>query len=155
VAIKILMVCLGNICRSPLAEGILRAKAMEHNIQLIVDSAGTSAYHAGGPPDKRSVAVAKAHGLDIQHQISRQFSVQDFDTFDFIYVMDDSNYEDILSLARSQKDRQKVSLILDKTAPGKHNNVPDPYYGGKDGFENMYQLLDTACDAIVAELKKG
>ena len=151
---KILMVCLGNICRSPLAEGLLRTKAKKQHIHLIVDSAGTSAFHAGGPPDKRSVEIARTHDIDIQHLQCRQFSAKDFDAFDFIYVMDAANYEDVLSLAGKPSDKQKVKLILEMSNPGTRQNVPDPYYGGKDGFEHMYSLLDGACDGIVEDLIK-
>jgi protein-tyrosine phosphatase len=152
---KILMVCLGNICRSPLAEGLLRAKAKKQHINLTVDSAGTSAFRPGGPPDKRSIEVARAHGIDIQHQQCRQFTSKDFEAFDFIYVMDASNYEDVIAQAQKTSDKQKVQLILQSANSGAHQNVPDPYYGGEDGFEKMYQLLDGACDAIVEHLIKG
>ena len=148
------MVCLGNICRSPLAEGLLRAKAKEQNLQLTVDSAGTSAFHPGGPPDKRSIEVANNHGIDIQHQKCRQFSARDFDDFDAIYVMDASNYEDVLAMSKNPSDKKKVKLILEMSQPGSRKNVPDPYYDAKEGFEKMYQMLDAACDAIVDHLRK-
>lgn len=151
---KILMVCLGNICRSPLAEGLLRTKAKEQHINLTVDSAGTSAFRPGGPPDKRSIEVAKIHGIDIQHQQCRQFTAKDYDAFDFIYVMDAANYEDVVALSVKPADRQKVKLILEMSNPGQRKNVPDPYYGGNDGFEHMYTLLDGACDAIIENLIK-
>lgn len=148
-ATKVLMVCLGNICRSPLAEGILRSKISDN---IIVDSAGTAGYHIGNPPDPRSVDVAKKHGLDISHQKCRQFTVSDFDEFDFIYVMDSSNYSNVIALARNENDSKKVKLILNESYPNKNLEVPDPYYGGQQGFENVYQMLDLACDQIVSKL---
>ncbi len=144
---KILMVCLGNICRSPLAEGILQSKVHSDSIQ--VDSAGTAAYHVGELPDQRSIAVAKKYGIDLTKQRARKFSVKDFDTFDLIYAMDASNYQNILDLARNNEDEQKVKLILNEIDSESNSDVPDPYYGENDGFENVYQMLDTAC-AIIA-----
>lgn len=151
---KILMVCLGNICRSPLAEGILRHKLEQRNIPAIVDSAGTSNYHEGLCPDERSIENAKSHGIDISNLCSRPFTEEDFDKFDHIYVMDSSNYNNVLSLARNDNDRKKVDLILNVVEPGKNNSVPDPYFGGKQGFENVYNLLDQACEIIAERLSK-
>ena len=148
-SVKILMVCLGNICRSPLAEGIMRAKLPEN---YIVDSAGTGAWHSGQLPDKRSVTTAKNRGLDITNQRARQFKVSDFDTFDYIYVMDNSNYKDVLSLAPNEKAKSKVKLILNEIFPNENIDVPDPYYGGDDGFENVFDMLDQACEAIARKL---
>ena len=143
---RILMVCLGNICRSPLAEGILKSKV---DIQEIyVDSAGTGDYHIGDPPDDRSVAIAKKNNLDITVQRGRQFSVKDFDSFDQIYVMDMSNYKDVLALARTEEDKNKVSLILNEVFPGENVEVPDPYHGGQDGFHKVYTMLSEACEII-------
>lgn len=140
---KILMVCLGNICRSPLAEGVLRSKLDE---TFFVDSAGTGDWHVGRSPDKRSVAVAKKYGIDISGQRARQFNPNDFDQFDLIFVMDSSNYDDVVNLAKNDDQRKKVQMILgDK-------NVPDPYYGGEEGFENVFRLLDDATDEILNEL---
>lgn len=142
---KILMVCLGNICRSPLAEGIMRSKLGE---EYFVDSAGTGSWHVGQAPDKRSIAVAKKYGIEISHLRARQFQVKDFDEFDYILAMDSSNYRDILSLARSEEDRMKVRMILHD------QDVPDPYYGGEDGFELVYQLLDEAVDDFIENTLK-
>ncbi|WP_291181946.1 low molecular weight protein-tyrosine-phosphatase [Gilvibacter sp.] len=144
---RILMVCLGNICRSPLAEGIMRTKLFGRK-EFEVDSAGTGGWHAGEAPDPRSVAIAKENGLDISAQRGRQFSVTDFDRFDHIFVMDNSNYRDVIRLARNDQDKQKVSMILDAIFPGENVDVPDPYYGGSDGFANVYDMLDQACDII-------
>ena len=149
---KILMVCLGNICRSPLAEGILQSKTDSSTIW--VDSAGTSGYHVGSLPDKRSIAVAKAHGIDISYQRCRKFSVNDFSTFDYIFVMDNSNYNDVISLARSVEEKEKVRLILNEVNLSV-TEVPDPYYGGPNGFEYVFELLDNACTEIAIKLTNG
>ncbi len=150
---KILMVCLGNICRSPLAEGIMRYKIKQNNLPVIVDSAGTISFHVGNSPDKRSILVAKNHGINISDLVARQFTVNDFDDYDKIFVMDSSNYSDVVSLARSKTDKEKVDLILNTTHPGKNKAVPDPYWGGEDGFEEIFRTLDDACDAIIKKLK--
>lgn len=150
---RILMVCLGNICRSPLAEGILRVKAEKAGIDITIDSAGTSNYHTGEHPDQRTVANAHKHAVDVSHLKARQFSVNDFDEFDHIFVMDSSNYGDVLSLARNEKDRKKVELILNRVYPGSDMSVPDPYFGGEQGFENVFILLDKACDVIISSIK--
>jgi len=144
------MVCLGNICRSPLAEGILRSKIPDNT--FLVDSAGTANYHVGKTPDKRSVAIAKKHGLDISHLKGRQFGVADFDTFDLIYVMDESNFKNVIALARNDEDIAKVTFILNEIYPNLNYNVPDPYYGGDEGFETIYNMLNEACDNIVKKL---
>ncbi len=148
------MVCLGNICRSPLAEGIIRDKAEKSGLEVVADSAGTAAYHVGEPPDQRSMEVAKKHNIDISNQRARQFEVRDFDAFDRIYVMDKNNYEDVIALATSTEDVEKVDLILNAVNPGENRSVPDPYYGGKDGFDKVYSMLEESCSAIVENLKK-
>lgn len=150
---RVLMVCLGNICRSPLAEGILKDKATINDLPLDVDSAGTSSFHIGEHPDPRSIQKAKDYNISIHHQRARQFTINDFDKFDQIYVMDTSNYKNVIDLARDDYDKQKVKLILDETYPNQKMSVPDPYYGGDDGFENVYQLLDAACDKIIENIK--
>ena len=147
---KILMVCLGNICRSPLAEGILRSKL--DTSQYEVDSTGTGHWHVGNPPDPRSVAVAKKNGLNISTLRGRQFSYQDFLDFDHIYVMDSSNLENVLRLAKTQEDKDKVSMILETLFPGEKVDVPDPYYGIDDGFDRVYEMLDEACNIISKQL---
>ena len=150
-SVKILMVCLGNICRSPLAEGIMRAKLSK---DFIVDSAGTGCWHAGELPDKRSISTAKNRGLDITSQRARQFKISDFDTFDYIYVMDNSNYKDVMALAPNDEAKSKVKLILNELFPNENVDVPDPYYGGQDGFENVFDMLNEACDVIAGKLKR-
>ncbi|PKA96632.1 protein-tyrosine phosphatase [Flavobacteriaceae bacterium MAR_2009_75] len=145
---NVLMVCLGNICRSPLAEGILKSKVDPDTVY--VDSAGTGGYHIGNPPDPRSVAVARNHGLDIEKQRCRQFSSTDFENFDVIYAMDCSNYANIIALAGSPTERDKVKLLLEEVELST-KEVPDPYWDD-DGFEKVFQLIDTACDAIAKKL---
>lgn len=147
---RILMVCFGNICRSPLAHGILQSKLPED--RLYVDSAGTANYHIGSPPDSRSIDVARNNSIDISTQRGRQFKVRDFDTFDHIYVMDQSNYSDVIQLARTQDDIAKVKLILDADQSTHLKHVPDPYYGDFSDFEQVFELLDSACTAIANKL---
>jgi len=144
------MVCLGNICRSPLAEGILKSKIDSNNVY--VDSAGTGHWHIGKKPDLRSIEVAKKHQLDITDQRGRQFSKQDFDDFDYIFVMDNSNKKDVLSIARNDSDKEKIHLILNEIFPNENMDVPDPYYGGSEGFQNVYRMLDLSCDSIANRL---
>ena len=148
--VRVLMVCLGNICRSPLAEGLLRSKVSDNKVE--VDSAGTSNYHVGDRPDTRSITIASKYGLDISQQRGRQFQVSDFDRFDHIYTMDASNYNNVIDLARNDSDKNKVKMILDEIYPNAHYDVPDPYYGGDQGFENVFKMLDEACDIIAEKL---
>lgn len=143
------MVCLGNICRSPLAEGILQSKVDPDTV--FVDSAGTAGYHVGNPPDSRSIAMAKKYGLDISRQKCRRFSEIDFLEFDYIYVMDRSNFSNVASLATTEQEVSKIKLLLDEVDLG-IQEVPDPYYGGEDGFEKVYQMIDKACEAIAKKL---
>ena len=142
------MVCLGNICRSPLAEGILKGMIKENNLDWTVDSAGTGSWHVGDLPDPRSVAVAKTHGLDINSQRGRQIKPKDLENFDLIFAMDSTNYQNILKLTSSDALNDKVQLIMNMAKPGFNQNVPDPYYGD-DGFESVYQMLHHACKAII------
>lgn len=148
---KILMVCLGNICRSPLAEGILKSKLPSN--AYFVDSAGTSGFHSGSAPDPRSIEVAQKNELDISQQKSRPFRAYDLEEFDFIFAMDKANYDDIIRHTKTEQERQKVKLILDY--PGSQiKEVPDPYYGGEDGFQYIYTLLDGACSYHTKQLIK-
>lgn len=151
---RILMVCLGNICRSPLAEGILREKTKQLSINIILDSAGTCDNHVNQNPDSRTIANAKKHNIDISKLKARQFSVSDFDNFDQIFVMDSSNYGDVIALARNENDKQKIELILNRVYPNSNMSVPDPYFGGEQGFENVFILLDNACSIIANSLIK-
>lgn len=146
---KVLMVCLGNICRSPMAEGILRSKAKSKGISIQVDSCGTASYHVGERPDPRSIAKMKEHGIDISRLFGRQFSSVDFKEFDHILVMDKNNYQNVSNLARSQQDLTKVDFILNYVNPESDHDVPDPYYGEEDGFEKVYQMLEKASDSFL------
>lgn len=145
------MVCLGNICRSPLAEGILKDKVDPEKV--FVDSAGTGGYHIGEKPDRRSIDVARNHGVYISDQRCRKFSYADFQNFDLIYVMDNSNYTNVLSLADSKTEIKKVKLLLE-VLDDSPQEVPDPYYGGIDGFEKVYQMIDQACTLIADNLNR-
>jgi len=148
--VKVLMVCLGNICRSPLAEGILKSKL--NSEKYLVSSAGTANYHTGKLPDSRSIAVAKKYGIDITNQRAQQFVKNHFNSYDYIFVMDVENYHNVLKLASSKIEKSKVQLILDEIIPNQNAEVPDPYYGGDSGFEHVYDLLDKACDCIAARI---
>lgn len=144
------MVCLGNICRSPLAEGIL--KSMIDLDKFEVSSAGTSGWHVGSLPDPRSIAVAAKNGIDITDQRGKQFSEYDFEIYDHIFVMDNSNYRDVIKRANSQDEINKVQRILDELFPGENVDVPDPYYGGDSGFDDVFDMLNKACEKIVSRL---
>ncbi len=149
---KILMVCLGNICRSPLAEGIMRKKFADHNIPGEVDSCGFESFHTGDQPDRRSLKVAQQHGIDISGHRGKQFRESYFDYFDKIYVMDIHNYRDVSGIARNENDMGKVDYIMNEVFPGTNMPVPDPYNGGADGFEKTWELLDIATDKIIEKL---
>ena len=151
-SIKILMVCLGNICRSPLAEGILASKLPKD--KFIVDSAGTGNYHIGRQPDNRSIDIAKQKGIDISCQKARQFTARDYKEYDYIYVMDGSNYSNVMDLAPDEESKKKVSLILNELFPNENVDVPDPYFGLENGFATVYEMLDEVCDVIADKLTK-
>lgn len=145
------MVCLGNICRSPLAEGIMKHKLQQAGIDAQVDSAGLLNYHTGSMPDKRSVNTAGKHGIDITYQRARCITKSDIHQFDYILAMDKSNYDNLLEYA-DKGEESRIRLILDFAGLGK-KEVPDPYYGDASDFENVYHLLDDACQRIVDKLK--
>jgi len=147
---KVLMVCLGNICRSPLAEGILKSKIT--NPKIIVDSAGTGAYHIGNLPDARSIQIANKYGIDITNQKARKIKISDLEEFDLIYTMDRANYQNVIALTTNTNHRAKVLMIMDELLPLENISVPDPYYGGDAGFEQVYAMLDKACDKIINKL---
>lgn len=149
---KILMVCLGNICRSPLAEGIMKKKIQEHQLDWEVDSAGTGAWHAGERPDPRSIKVAQKNNIDITDQRGRQFQASDLDKFDLILTMDATNFQNVRHLANSSEQEDKIHLIMNFVNPGFNQQVPDPYYG-TDGFESVFEMLDIACDEIIDKYK--
>jgi low molecular weight protein-tyrosine phosphatase len=145
---KILMVCLGNICRSPLAEGIMQRLAKENGLDWHIDSAGTGNWHVGEGPDRRSTRTASNHGIDISRQVCRLFRISDFDTFDQIFVMDKNNLSDILAMARNDEDAKKVKLLLgDKI-------VPDPYYDDAQ-FEPVFKMIEKRCMVIISEFSKS
>ncbi|NCC72259.1 MAG: low molecular weight phosphotyrosine protein phosphatase [Sphingobacteriia bacterium] len=150
---KILMVCLGNICRSPLAEGILRQKIQQRGLNAVVSSSGTGNYHIGEPADPRMIATALKHDVDISGHRARQFKANDFDRYDIIYVMDDSNYRNVIKLARNDDDKIKIHMIMDVAEPGKNLNVPDPYFSGIEGFELVFDLLNMVCEKIADNIE--
>ena len=145
---KILMVCLGNICRSPLAEGILAAKAAEKGLNWVVDSAGTGNWHEDSLPDYRSIAVAKKYGIDLTNQRARQLQSTDLQDFDLIFAMDSSNFSNIKKMAKDETQIRKIHLIRNLVKPNESLSVPDPYFDD-NGFEEVYWMLDEACDKIL------
>ena len=144
---KILMVCLGNICRSPLAEGILKHKIREKGLDWYVDSAGTGGWHAGELPDQRSIKIAQKYGVDITDQRARQFKTADLDNFDVILAMDNANLKDLKYYAKHPEQKEKIQLIMNFARPQSDEEVPDPYYDNR--FQVVYDLLDEACDAVI------
>jgi protein-tyrosine phosphatase len=151
---KVLMVCLGNICRSPLAEGILQQKAWQAGLNWSVESAGTEAYHVGEAPHKLSQKVAMLHGINISNQRSRKFVKEDLINFDKIYVMDSHNYSEVKRISKENWNVQKVDLLMNSATPLQNINVPDPWYGGEDGYHQVYAMIADACDAIIEQYKK-
>ncbi|MEI6454755.1 MAG: low molecular weight protein-tyrosine-phosphatase [bacterium] len=152
---KVLFVCTGNICRSPLAEGILRDKLSKRGTDIQVDSCGFESFHKGDPPDQRALSIARKRGIDISGHASRLFTIRDFDAFDRIYVMDASHYGKLMRLARNETDRRKVDYILNILHPGKNIPVPDPWYEDLAAFEKVYNILEPACEKIALELDKN
>jgi protein-tyrosine phosphatase len=152
---NILMVCLGNICRSPLAEGILQNKITKYGLNAHVESAGFEPFHTGDTPDERAIEVALKNGIDISGHRARLFSVNDFDHFDRIYVMDQNNHRDVMKKVRNDKDKQKVDYILNELSPGSNITVPDPYYGRMREFENVFEMLDQAIEKLTLKLQKN
>lgn len=150
---KILMVCLGNICRSPLAEGILKQKIKENNLDWEVSSAGTGYWHIGNPPDERSIAIARQNGIDISDQRAQQLRPGDLQYYDLIFAMDASNYRNILTYATSEEEREKVEMIMNLVEPGRNQKVPDPYYND-DGFKEVFEMLERACDKLIERYQK-
>jgi protein-tyrosine phosphatase len=150
---KVLMVCLGNICRSPLAEGILQHKANENNLNWIIDSAGTNGFHNGEAPHPLSQKVAKQNGVDISKQISRKFIVADIEKYDKIYVMAADVLDDVKEIAKDTFDATKIDFFLNELEASKNKNVPDPWYGNEDGYVKVYKLINETCDAIIAKYK--
>lgn len=149
------MVCLGNICRSPMAQGIAEHKFAQKGLDVFVDSAGTSDYHIDHAPDPRAIKKSAEYGIDITNYRGRQLVKKDFEDFDRIFVMDASNYENALLLTTDPNETKKVEMILNLSNQNTNMSVPDPYFGAEDGFENVYQLLDAACDILVKEIESG
>jgi len=145
----ILMVCLGNICRSPLAEGILQHKATKAGLNWIVESAGTNGYHTGEPPHHLSTKVALQNGIDIRTQRSRKFVAEDFERYDKIFAMADDVVEDMKKIAKTKFDAKKVDLLLNELFPQQNLSVPDPWYGPEKGYHEVFELIDKACEVIV------
>lgn len=143
------MVCLGNICRSPLAEGILQHKARQAGLNWTVDSAGTNSYHIGDTPHPLSQKVALLHGIDISRQRARRLTGADFDRYDKIYALAGNVIADMRSLARQQFLASKVDLLMNELHPGSNRDVPDPYYGAEPGYHEVFRMIDEACDSII------
>ena len=148
---NILMVCLGNICRSPLAEGILRHKAQMAGLKLNVESAGTNGYHVGDPPHRLSQKVAALNGINICHQKARKFSPDDFDKYDRIYAMAEDVIDDMKRIAKKRYDPSKVDLLMNELYPGQNMDVPDPWYGPEPGYHDVYKMIEAACDSIISK----
>ena len=147
------MVCLGNICRSPLAEGILKKKIQENRLNVEVASTGFVPFHQGDPADRRAISTAAQFGVDLSKHRASLFTKKCFDEFDMIYVMDQANLNDVYSLARNDDDRKKVDFIMNELFPGENKIVPDPYYGGPENFIRVFKMLDNVCDAIIKKIK--
>ena len=149
------MICLGNICRSPMAEGILKDKLKQHNLddKVFVDSCGFESACLGMPPHRLAIQTAKNHGINIENQHQRLFCVDDFDTFDKIYVMDYGNYRSVKYMARNDEDMKKVDYLLNVVYPDKNQHVPDPYGGTEKNYEYAFKLIDKACNAIIEFIK--
>ena len=146
---KILMVCLGNICRSPLAEGILQNKAFTAGLTWSIESAGTNSYHTGEPPHPLSQKAAKQNGIDISHQRARKFTAEDFEIYDKIYALADDVMDEMKRIAGNKFDLTKTDLLMNELYPGKNMDVPDPYYGAERGYHEVYKMIDKVCDAII------
>ena len=148
---RILMVCLGNICRSPLAEGILQEKARAAGLDWVVESAGTNGYHTGEAPHPLSLKVARQHGIDIGNQRARRFTAADFQRFDKIYAMAGDVIDDMRRIAGRQFEASKVDLLLNEVHPGSNEDVPDPWSGPEPGYHDVYAMIDQAADKIIAK----
>ncbi len=153
-AMKILMVCLGNICRSPLAEGLLQKKSREVGLNWIVDSAGTNSYHLGEAPHHLSQKVGRLHGVDISCQVARRFRAEDLEEFDCIYAMAEDVLQDMISMVPAAAHSPKLKLFLEELYPGENRSVPDPWYGAEDGYHEVFDLLSKTCDAVINNYKE-
>jgi protein-tyrosine phosphatase len=148
---KILFVCLGNICRSPLAEGIMLHYIQKYNLPLIVDSAAIAPYHIGEHPDRRTILNAKKHNIDLSSLVARQFKYSDFLEFDKIYVMDESHYNHLKQMAKDKNLMKKVDYLMNVLYPAQNIEIPDPYYGTEQDFENVFQMIHSACKKLVEQ----
>jgi len=151
---KILMVCLGNICRSPIAEGVLRHKIRQHGLDWQVASAGTNGYHTGQPPHRFSQKICRQNGIDISAQRARRFAAKDLEAYDRIYVMAEDVYLDIEAIARNHTRLDKVDYFLNELHPGSNASVPDPWYGDEDGYLSVYEMIEQTCEAIIHRYAK-
>ena len=149
------MVCLGNICRSPLAEGVLKEMAKTAGLDWEIDSAGTNGYHIGEAPHKLSQKVARLHGIDIARQRARLFLAEDFSRFDFIYAMASDIIGEMRRIAGSKFNSEKVGLLMNAVYPGKNLDIPDPWSGPESGYRHVYTMIAQACEALVREFVKG
>ena len=151
---KILMVCLGNICRSPLAEGILEQKIKETGLNWEVDSASTNGLHVGEAPHSLSQKVARMNGIDIGHQRSRKFLPEDFDRFDKIYAMAEDVLWEMKRIAKNKYDPEKADLLMNEIFPGKNMDIPDPWSGPESGYHDVYKMIDQACNSIIQKVNQ-
>ncbi len=152
--VKILMVCLGNICRSPMAEGVMRQKIKDYGLDAQVNSCGTASYHIGEAPDYRGIKTLHNYGIDISQHQGQQFAVSDFDAYDLIFVMDTRNYSNLMAKARNKNDKEKITLLMDEIYPGQQKVVPDPYYGDIEDYEETYALVEGACEHLAKRLSE-
>ena len=157
IKISVLFVCMGNICRSPTAEGVFRHVVKQAGMQdkVMIDSAGTHAYHIGESPDKRSQAKAKEQGVDLSKQRARKALAEDFEHFDYIIAMDRSNYEDLKRLISNQEQAQKLSLFMDYADNWNNTEVPDPYYGGSNGFQEVFDMVTSASEGLLEHIQRN
>lgn len=146
---RILFVCLGNICRSPMAEGIMKSLARKNNLDWYIDSAATESYHIGAMPDRRAIATCKRHGIDIDDQRARKLTANDLEAFDLIYALADEVMQEIRHDHKAAAGNRKLQLLLDELFPGEQRSVPDPYYGNEEGFEPVFQLIKKGCEAVL------
>ena len=150
---KILMVCLGNICRSPLAEEVMRSKIEKYGLNAEVDSCGLGGWHVGEPPDDRAQRTALKHGLDISHQKCRKITLNDFDDFDVIYAMDNEIFRSLSQIAmQGRKPQAKIKLFMNELYPNENRPVPDPYSGGMSQFEEVWKMIDAGCEGIAKRM---
>ncbi len=152
---RILLVCMGNICRSPMAEGILRHKARERGIAIATDSAGTINNHVGESPDARAQKCMSGHGIDISDLRARQIRPSDFHQFDLLLAMDADNLQGLLRIAPDAELARRAKLMMDYAPGHPLREVPDPYYGGQEGFEDVFAMLEEASDNLMDELRDG